>query len=316
MRGPIAFALVVAVAAWACAQSPGAGVAVPLAGNRLAPTGKAPTYTDRALSSVPNAQAIRADFWVPGLDDAYVPQGVAVGEGALWVATYRSADPAQDRGPCRVFRIDPVSGAVGGYIDLPPECGHAGGIAWGGDDTLYVADTHVLFRIRVADALRAGRCTPAACQSIKLGGMITGHFLALGNGALWIGEYTRARDGPGRLWRVPLATIDALVERGGALDQSLAVATLSIAAQSQGAAIASDGTLWLTQSGGTLGRLQRVDAETGKVLAEYAMPAGIEDIEFAPDGRLWAASEAGSQRWNRWETFFPLVFAIDIAALR
>ena len=115
---------------------------------------------------------------------------------------------------------------------------------------------------------------------------------------------------------MPLATIDALAERGGALDQSFAVATLSVAAQSQGAAIASDGALWLTQSGGTLGRLQRVDAATGKVLAEYAMPAGIEDIEFAPDGTLWAASEAGSQRWNRWETFFPLVFAIDTAALQ
>ena len=315
MRGPIALALL--IAASACAQVPqGSGVPSPLASARLAPAGKAPTYTDRALSTVPNAQALRGHFWVPGLDDAYVPQGVAFGDSALWVATYRSADPAQDRGPCRVFRVDPDSGAVGGYFDLPPECGHAGGTAWGGDGTIYVADTHVLFRIRVADALRAGRCTPTNCQSLKLSGLITGHFLAHGNGALWIGEYTRARDGPGRLWRVPLATIDVLAERGGTLDQSLAVATLSVAAQSQGAAIAADGALWLTQSGGTLGRLQRVDSASGKVLAEYAMPAGIEDIEFAPDGTLWATSEAGSQRWNRWATFFPLVFAIDTAALR
>ena len=316
MREAIAFALI--VAASACAQYPqGAGIAVPMAGDhRFAPSGKAPTYTDRALTSVANAQAIRAHFWVPGLDDAYVPQGVAFGDGALWVATYRSADPAQDRGACRVFRVDPASGALGGFFDLPPECGHAGGSAWGGDGTLYVVDTHVLFRIRVADAMRAGRCTAASCQSLKLGGVITGHFLAHGSGALWIGEYTRARDGPGRLWRVPLSAIDGLVAGGGALDQSFAQATLTVAAQSQGATIAADGALWLTQSGGTLGRLQHVDAATGKVLAEYAMPAGIEDIEFAPDGTLWATSEAGTQRWNRWATFFPLVFAIDTAALR
>ena len=85
----------------------------------------APTYTDRALSSVPNAQAMRGHVWVPGLDDAYVPQGVAFGDGAVWVATYRSADPAQSFGPCRVYRIDPASGAVNGQFDLPSECGHA-----------------------------------------------------------------------------------------------------------------------------------------------------------------------------------------------
>jgi hypothetical protein len=315
MRGPIAFALV--VAASACAHAPnGIGLTSPSASERLAPAGKAPTYTDRALSDVPNAQALRGHFWVPGLDEGYVPQGVAFGDGALWVATYRSTDPAQDRGPCRVYRVDPASGVVRGYFELPPECGHAGGTAWGGDGTLYVADTHVLLRIRAADALRAGHCTPASCQAIKLGGEITGHFLAHGSGALWIGEYTRARDGPGRLWRVPLSAVDALAARGGTLDQQFAQATLPVAAQSQGAALAADGTLWLTQSGGTLGRLQQVDAATGKVLAEYAMPAGIEDIEFAPDGTLWAVSEAGSQRWNRWATFYPLVFAIDTAALR
>jgi len=41
------------------------------------------------------------------------------------------------------------------------------------------------------------------------------------------------------------------------------------------------------------------------------MPAGIEDIEFGPDGRLWALSEAGSKRWNTWPTFFPVVFSLE-----
>jgi hypothetical protein len=46
------------------------------------------------------------------------------------------------------------------------------------------------------------------------------------------------------------------------------------------------------------------------------MPAGIEDIEFAPDGRLWAVSEAGSQCWNAWPSFFPVVFSRDVDALQ
>ena len=51
-------------------------------------------------------------------------------------------------------------------------------------------------------------------------------------------------------------------------------------------------------------------------MASYTMPAGIEDIEFGPDGRLWALSEAGSKRWNAWPTFFPVVFALDLKSLR
>ena len=52
------------------------------------------------------------------------------------------------------------------------------------------------------------------------------------------------------------------------------------------------------------------------MMASIAMPAGIEDIEFAPDGRLWTVSEAGLQRWSGWRTFHPLVFAVDTGALR
>ena len=45
------------------------------------------------------------------------------------------------------------------------------------------------------------------------------------------------------------------------------------------------------------------------------MPGGLEDLGLAPDGKLWAVSEAGTQRWNRWNTFYPLVFEIDPAKL-
>jgi 2-hydroxychromene-2-carboxylate isomerase len=53
---------------------------------------------------------------------------------------------------------------------------------------------------------------------------------------------------------------------------------------------------------------------SGAVLASYAAPGGIEDLGCAPDGKLWAVSEAGSQRWSRWSTFYPLVFEIDPAS--
>ncbi len=73
------------------------------------PLGVRPMFTDRVLSAAPNAQAITTRIWVPGLDDGYVPQGLTVIDGAVYVGAYKSIERQQDRGPCRLFRIDPAS---------------------------------------------------------------------------------------------------------------------------------------------------------------------------------------------------------------
>jgi streptogramin lyase len=131
------------------------------------------------------------------------------------------------------------------------------------------------------------------------------------------GANRKATVTPAMAWRIPEPALMAQVVLGGcSLDPKSAAASVSLAPLTRGAAIGADGTLWLTQSDGTFGRLQRADAATGKVEASFAIPAGIEDIEFAPDGHLWAVSEAGTQRWKSWSTFFPLVFALDTKALR
>lgn len=291
-------------------------VALAVAACATPPAGDAPPDATRPLADVPNADAIVARRWAPGLSDGYVPQGVASGAGLTWVAAYQSTDPRQNRGPCRLFALQ-ASGSPAGTIDLPAACGHAGGTTFGGDGVLYVADTALLFRIDARRALAAGRCTPEACAVLRLGGALRGSALAFRDGELWFAPYRRARDGTAYAWRVSDVTVQALLGAPEALlDERAAQRAMPIASQTQGAAFAADGALWLTQSGSTLGRLQRLDPRTGEVTASFAMPAGIEDIEFAPDGRLWLVSEAGSQRWNGWATFFPLLFAVDVARLR
>ena len=116
-------------------------------------------------------------------------------------------------------------------------------------------------------------------------------------------------------WDPPSITFEDFVADLGAIFDAAAVKRAPLLGISQGAAVAADGSLWLTQSGGQFGRLQQIDAETGRVMASYTMPAGIEDIEFGPDGRLWALSEAGAKRWNTWPTFFPVVFSLDMNSL-
>ncbi|MFO1396876.1 MAG: hypothetical protein U1F48_07405 [Burkholderiales bacterium] len=282
---------------------------MPVAGDR-------PAYATRTLTDVPNADAIVERRWAPGLADGYVPQGVALGAGLVWVAAYRSTDTAQNRGPCRLFALD-AGGHPAGTIDLPAACGHAGGTTFGRDGVLYVADTGHLFRIDARRALAAGRCAADTCRVLRVGGALRGSALAFRDGELWLAPYRRPRDGTAHAWRVSDSTVEALLAApDGVLDERAAQQAMPIAFQTQGAAFAADGALWLTQSGSTSGRLQRLDPATGQVTASFAMPAGIEDIEFAPDGRLWLVSEAGSQRWSGWATFFPLVFAVDVARLR
>jgi hypothetical protein len=64
-----------------------------------------------------------------------------------------------------------------------------------------------------------------------------------------------------------------------------------------------------------LSKAKVLDPATGGVLARFPVPGGIEDLGLASDGKLWAVSEAGTQRWNRWSTFYPVVFEIDPAKL-
>lgn len=277
--------------------------------------GDAPSYSPRAPSVVPNAAAIRARIWAPRLDDGWVPQGVAFDDGTLWVSAYQSTDPKVDSGPCRVFKVNIADGGMAGQFDLPAVCGHAGGLAHTGDRYLYVADGNYLFRVDTQAALAAGKCVDLGCSTLPLRGTVRATFVAYAKRTLWLGESTPAGQA-GHLWQIPEERMLAIISgAGGVLDESSAVVVTPLAGQSRGAAITRDGALWVTQSDEKSGRLQKIEPGSGKALQEYAMPPGTEDIDFAPDGTLWAVSEAGAMRLKASLVFFPLVFSLAPAAL-
>lgn len=265
--------------------------------------GTAPTYTDRKLGNVPNAAAMTARLWVPGLDDGYVPQGLTVIGADLFVSSYRSIDPKQGRGPCRLYRMDPASGAVRGQLDLPAACGHAGGLARGPAGRLFVADTREVFEV----ALGEGGLGEVV-RSLKLMGSVRGSFAAGTGDALWLGTY--AKDGDPRLYKFPFAGLKDVLAEADAAE------VLPLPKEAQGGAFDAAGRLWITRSGSKFGELRQLDRTTGAVIARYAMPAGIEDVSFDTAGQMWSLSEAGSRRWLGWETFFPVIFRIDPKRLR
>ncbi len=277
--------------------------------------GRRPTYGPERVAAVPNAQAIVRRLWVPGLDDFYDPQGLAVADGAVLVSAYRSDSYKIHRGPCRVFRLDRDSGRETGHLDVPPPCGHAGGLANSGDGMLYVADTHTLFATSLRQAFTE-RALPF--RGIALGSGVVGALAVSAPGAIWLGTY-RENEG-GRLFRFAADRL-AHLPYGMKLTVRDAEAQVPIPSYAQGAALDRDGGLWLARSDTRWGELDRLDAATGAVLHRYEVAPGIEGIAFDGDGLLWAVSEAGVRHdqdnfFVRLVTpFFPLVFAIDPARL-
>jgi len=277
--------------------------------------GARPGYGPARVSAVPNETAIIRRFWVPGLDAGYNPQGLTVVAGALLVSAYRSEAYGVNRGPCRLFRLDPDSGRETGYADVPSPCGHAGGLAYPGADTLYLADTHNLFEIFLRQAFGE---QAFSIRGIPLSPGLVGALAASTPGAIWSGTYKE--DGPGTLHRFSSEMLSRL-DGGARLTIADASAELAIPSYAQGAAFDRDGKLWVARSHDRWGELDRLDPVTGAVERRYAVAGGIEGIAFDEGGLLWAVSEAGARHlYDDFLAalvmpFFPLVFAIDPARL-
>lgn len=279
--------------------------------------GDAPAYGPARLSVPPNADAVQARIWAPGLNAGYNPQGLAVAEGSLLVSAYRSDGLRRNRGPCRVFRLDPATGRETGRFDLPPPCGHAGGVAYAGG-TIFVADTRTLFVVPFDLAFRAPQGT-LPVRVIPLGPGLTGSLAASGPDGVWIGSYRE--DGPGGMARFPVPALLGLAG-GQALTRGMAAAEIPIPSHAQGAAPDPDGRrMWVSRSDLGWGRLDEVDVRSGPLLRTSLAPGELEGIAFDGAGRLWGVSESGARHtydvpgaWLLWP-FHPVVFGIDPARL-
>ena len=285
----------------------------PFAAGALDVLGKKPGHVWGGPSSVTNEQAITAMIWAPGIDDGYVPQGVTWGDGAVYLAAYRSTDPKIDRGPCRIFKVDPASGNTLGQFDMPETCGHLGGLAYVGKGVLVASDTRRIYRIDTAAAFSAGSASNAVTATVTLRGEVKGSFADFDGEALFVGSSeTDVAKAKGHF--LPLSVFDT--HNGKSVDETSAIRSIPIPRIAQGAAFDKAGNLWVTASNSRLGVLHRLDGKTGQTVSSYEMVIGIEDLAFDDEGRLWSVSEAGSLRWQRWTKTFPVLFRVDPGKLR
>ncbi|MBI4191482.1 MAG: hypothetical protein HY525_13215 [Betaproteobacteria bacterium] len=252
-------------------------------------------------------------IWAPGIDDGYVPQGVTWSGGALYLSGYRSTDPKIDRGPCRIFKVDPENGNTLAQFDLPEDCGHVGGLAYVGKGILIASDTRRLYRIDAAAAFAPGNSSNAVTATVGLHGEVKGSFVDFDGSAVFVGSFERdAAKAKGHF--LPLSIFDT--HNGKTVNETAAIRSIPLPPEAQGAAFDKGGNLWITASSSRFGLLYRLDSKTGHVATSYEMVIGIEDIAFDDDGRLWSVSEAGSLRWQRWSKTFPVLFGVDLSKLK
>jgi hypothetical protein len=279
--------------------------------------GQRPGYAEqRPVSPFPNAGAVVRAIWVPGLDAGFVPQGLALADGFALISGYGEAGGGPGSfGFCRVYRIDLATGEARGYFTLPDVVRHAGGLAYDGQGTLYVADTEVLVAVQLAGSLASPDHRAVVTGTAHLAAPLRGSFIAFDGSALWVGRYDR--DAAQSLWRIEPAQVAA----GHTLTEADTSGRLPVPALSQGAAFDARGRLWLSQSSSRLGRLQRADAHggadprSGAGEASYAFAPGVEGLAFAPDGTLWTVSEAGARRYQGWKAFHPLILGVNVNKL-
>jgi hypothetical protein len=273
--------------------------------------GARPAHLAAELPAVPNAEAMLTRIWAPEIDAGYVPQGVTVAEGDVLISSYRSTDPKVGRGPCRIYRIDPASGRIVGQFDMPPECGHAGGMAYLGKGMLLVADTRRLYKIDMARAF-SGNGDPVLA-TLNLAGEMKGSLVDFDGKSIFIASFEKDA-AKARAFFLPVALFDT--HNGATLAPSQASRSFAVPVEAQGAAFDRDGALWMSFSSSKFGALKKLDVTSGAVLASHEMVTGVEDIAFDEQGRLWSVSEAGSLRWSRWAVSYPLVFSMDPRLLR
>lgn len=292
-------------------------LAIVLAGCAAIPAdqvlGTRPAYLEATTESVPNAAALRPRMWTPSLDGDYVPQGLASAGPHLFVSSYKpTPDLKANTGPCRVFRIEIATGRPAGHFDIPAgTCTHAGGLGYAGNGKLFLADTRALFLIDIDRALATGS-TAGASRMVKITGLLRGSFAASDGRDLWIGTWTKD-PALARMFRLDARLFDE--HDGQTVREDLALESIPVPPEAQGAAFDRAGNLWVSASNSRWGRLYRLDRQ-GRVQAQYELPAGLEDLTVDDAGRLWGLSESGTRKYLAWDTKFPYLFRIDTDRLR
>lgn len=253
--------------------------------------GTAPEAGAAELADYPAASAVCAAYWIPQVDDLFVPQALEVRGRTAYVGGYRWA-PTYGPRPCQIAVVDLRSGQVRAFVERfeapvygpdPTYCRHGGGMERTRDG-LWVAETQ---RLWLLDPARLGRGDPVL-RVWRLDKAVKGSTLAIARGRMVFGGYRS--DAPGRLTEFRVSDVladgvdDLVVDDAGPTDAT-PVRRGPGRPRLQGITFGPGG-LWSSASTTRCGELEGPEGTVPFV-------PGAEDVEFL--GRdLWTVSESGA----------------------
>jgi hypothetical protein len=306
-------------------EAPGAAgrcSGVPLAKVR----GEQPSYVDRELDRFPADWAVCRALWLPGADEWFVPQGVALQGRSAWVSGYRWREGYGKR-YCRVMRVDLRDGRL--LADEPrlvwarPDgsralCRHGGGLALT-EHGLWVATSQ---RLWLLDPARVGR-QHAVLRAWHVARPVSGGLLVTGrDGRLGLGDFRRRGSGPlhwfdtEALVAPGVRAVGGRIRRGDDVDPTVAsaVRVSRVPRYAQGGAVEPPGERgaapYVVSSLSTCGILHAPDGR------EVGFAPGAEGITFDRDGGLWAVLESGSRPYQEQRRpLVPMLVRLDVDRL-
>ena len=256
----------------------------------------------------------------PGLNDGFIPQGIAVvDENTILTCGYMD-----DKTPSRIYIIDVKNNKskyVSVYINEEPSTGHFGGIAYS-NGKVYVANGSKIQEILLEDLLQANE-TINLNDGIKMMHKVS--YCFADDNYLYVGEFY---DDPDYLCeheiKTPTGTNYALCTAYALSDLTTPVKTYSIPAKVQGFAINSDGNILLSTSRGVNDSKYMVYKVEDQINSnetylelpltvldqpsyEFTGPAMSEDLSVYND-KFYCLTESASNKY----VFGKFFFAYDI----
>ena len=283
----------------------------------------------------PSPLPLRHRFYLPFVNDNYVPQGTASRfevtgtdtTALVYVAYYHMTRAGRaETLACVVAEIDAETGHLRRGFRLTGRLAHshAGGIAYD-RGALYVSSAGWLERYPLPAYDPGGPVfadlDPDADGTFQTGSKAS--FVSAFNDTLWVGDYRTASEAAPYLFGYPLAE-DGRPVKGGR------PAIYALPRNIQGVDMfAHGGETYVFMTRNRNSREAEVLRLRRSGLSPYVvptpdtsitMPHGIEDLSFWPDGTLWTNSESGTDYYQRkssgaWPIFFPFVYSVPGDAL-
>lgn len=247
-----------------------------------------------------------------GEGSPWIPQGMAYrkDKDQLLAAYYNGdEDLDEDDSKSRLSMINQATGDEDKYVDLrglsnddesqPPD--HVGGVATHGDDvwvTSTVGDDSYVYRYSAADLdAKANGESVYAKEVIKVE---ASSYATFANGRLWVGDFTKDKDDPGKLYSYPVNSCGSLpyeVEEDGTKVVRPDPTPIVTPGQVQGAVVRPDEIIYSQSYGRDKDSyLLTQNRDTDEIVNSYELPnmsQGIVEV----NGQIITQYESGASKY-------------------